>query len=65
MGLDNNSIVIPNDTIKYMIETYTKEGGVRKIKELLYSVVRELNIANLTKMTFDNCNIIFPSSYNF
>jgi endopeptidase La len=60
MGLDNNSIVIPNDTIKYMIETYTKEGGVRKIKELLYSVVRELNIANLTKMTFDNCNIIFP-----
>jgi endopeptidase La len=60
MGLENNSIVIPNDTIKYMIETYTKEGGVRKIKELLYSVVRELNIANLTKMTFDNCNIIFP-----
>lgn len=62
MGLDNNSIVISNDTIKYMIETYTKEGGVRKIKELLYSIIRELNIANLTKMTFDNCNIIFPYS---
>ncbi len=62
MGLEKDSIVISDDTIKYMIETYTKEGGVRKIKELLYSVVRELNIANLTKSTFDNCNIIFPYS---
>jgi ATP-dependent Lon protease len=60
MGLESNSITISDDIIKYMIETYTREGGVRKIKELLYTIVRELNIANLTKNNFDNYNIIFP-----
>ena len=31
LGLDN-SILLDNSTIKYLIETYTNESGVRKLK---------------------------------
>lgn len=36
-----------DDTIKYMIESYTYEGGVRKIKELIFDVCRSLNMDDL------------------
>ena len=34
MGLEN-SITLSNDVIKYIIEHYTYEPGVRKLKEIL------------------------------
>jgi ATP-dependent Lon protease len=49
MGLDKSSITIPDNIIEYLIETYTNEGGVRKLKELLYNIVREINLANIMK----------------
>ena len=30
-----------------MIENYTNEGGVRKLKELLYEIIRELNLRKM------------------
>ena len=31
-------------SLKYIIETYTFEAGVRKLKEKLYDIIRELNV---------------------
>ena len=60
VGLKNKDIIFNDNIIKFIIEKYTNEGGVRKIKSLLYNIIREINIANLTKNKIDNKNIIFP-----
>ena len=36
-------VSLSNDIVKYMIEGYTYEGGVRKIKELIFDICRSLN----------------------
>ena len=36
-----------NESIKYLIETYTYEAGVRKLKEKLYELFREINLKYL------------------
>jgi ATP-dependent Lon protease len=33
-----------DDIIKYIIETYTNESGVRKLKELLFEIISEINL---------------------
>ena len=43
MGL-NEMIVMDDTTIKYIIENYTCEAGVRKLKEKLFEIVGEINI---------------------
>ncbi len=60
MGLKPCDITINNDTLTFIIDNWTHEGGVRKLKSLLYSIVREINIANLTKVAINNCEVIFP-----
>jgi len=55
VGFSNDEIIIDNLLIKYLIETYTYEAGVRKIKEKIIEIVREINI----KKYFDN-SITFP-----
>ncbi len=47
MKLNRNDVQIDDKTIKYIIDSYTHEGGVRKLKSILYSIVRELNLENL------------------
>ena len=58
IGLDLDNIYIEDDLIKYIIETYTCEGGVRKLKSLLYNIIREINLKNLTD------NLDFPYNIN-
>jgi ATP-dependent Lon protease len=60
MGLKNKDVVIDDNTIRYMIDNWTHEGGVRKLKSLLYSIVREVNIANLTNTTIGDTVVTFP-----
>ena len=43
MGL-NDVIAINNDIIKYIITEYTCEPGVRKLKELLFEIIGEVNL---------------------
>jgi len=47
-----------------IIDTYTNEGGVRNFKKHLYSIVRELNVMNLTKNKLADQLITFPLIYN-
>jgi ATP-dependent Lon protease len=60
IGLKENAVVIHDDIVRGLINKYTHEGGVRKLKGLLYSIVRELNIANLTGNKIDDNTVSFP-----
>ena len=64
MGLAKDDITIHDNTLQYIIENWTHEGGVRKLKSLLYNIVREINIANLTKQKLNKTNVIFPFYIN-
>ena len=44
MGYKKNDFVFKEELLRYMIDTYTNEGGVRKFKEILYELMRELNL---------------------
>ncbi len=55
VGFSNDEIIIDNSLIEYLIEKYTLEAGVRKIKEKIIEIVREINV----KKYFDN-SIKFP-----
>ena len=39
-----NSVEFSDDIIKYIIENYTKEAGVRKLKEILFEIISEINL---------------------
>lgn len=47
IGIKHNKIIIPDELIEFIVEHYTNEGGVRKIKELLYDIIREYNLRML------------------
>ena len=40
----NDIIQLDNDVIKFIIENYTNESGVRKLKEILFEVISEINL---------------------
>jgi endopeptidase La len=44
VGIKKNHIEISDETLSNMIEKYTNEAGVRKLRELLYEIVRERNV---------------------
>ena len=47
IGIKDLNIKISDDTIKSLIDNYTNEGGVRKIKELLNDILLEINLRRL------------------
>jgi len=44
VGLDKDEVVFSNEMIQYLIETYTNEAGVRKIKEKVQEIIRDINL---------------------
>jgi ATP-dependent Lon protease len=42
-------ITFSDDVLKFIIEEYTLEAGVRKLKEILYEIVGEINLDFLHK----------------
>jgi ATP-dependent Lon protease len=51
MGLNENVIRFSEGNLKYIIERYTCEPGVRKLKELLFEIVGEMNIHYIKNKT--------------
>ena len=47
----NDIIQIPDNVIEYVIETYTNEPGVRKLKEILFEIISEINLEILNNET--------------
>lgn len=60
VGLNVDDIKCSNNLIEYLILTYTYEGGVRKLKQLLYEIIRKLNQINLTNSKLNKKKINFP-----
>ena len=52
MGLEN-IIEIDNNVIEYIISNYTKEPGVRKLKEILFEIIAEINLSELANINND------------
>jgi ATP-dependent Lon protease len=50
MGFEN-IVNLSEDVIKYIIETYTMEPGVRKLKEILFDLYGEINLVLLNPNT--------------
>jgi len=47
VGLETTMFNISDDVIKHIINTYTFEGGVRKLKECLFDILRDINMDSL------------------
>jgi ATP-dependent Lon protease len=47
MGLENNVVLFTEDNLKFIIEKYTCEPGVRKLKELLFEIIGEINLQHI------------------
>jgi len=60
MNYQNDSITFSDDLIREIINKYTHEGGVRKLKSILYNIVRELNLLNLTQGKIEDKLVTFP-----
>jgi ATP-dependent Lon protease len=43
MGLED-TIVFADDVLKFIIDEYTSESGVRKLKEIMFEIVGEINL---------------------
>lgn len=50
MGL-TDAVEVTDDIIKFVIEEYTCEPGVRKLKELWFEIIGEINKSSLNKMS--------------
>ena len=68
VGLEKNSITFNDTIIRVIIDKYTREGGVRKLKQYFFNIIRELNIQNLTKklkfpheVSIDNLTVILKN----
>jgi endopeptidase La len=60
MGLVD-SVEASDEIIKFVIEEYTCEPGVRKLKELWFEIIGEINKSSLNKMSGNNEDATVPS----
>jgi len=58
MGLCSKSVHITDEIIEYIIEYYTMEPGIRKLKEILFDIYGEINIELLKCKDYET--IQFP-----
>ena len=49
VGLANQDITFPKDVIDFIIDHYTAEGGVRRLKEKLFEICRDVNIRHMSE----------------
>jgi ATP-dependent Lon protease len=54
MGLENGVVQLSEDNLKFIIEKYTCEPGVRKLKELLFEIIGEINLKCIKMKTKSN-----------
>ena len=59
MGFEN-IIVMSDPIIVYIIRTYTNEPGIRKLKEILFEILGEINLMLLTNSDATTAAISFP-----
>lgn len=60
MGVGTNTIEFSNENITYIVENYTAEPGIRKLKEILFEIIGELNINFLQNSGQENVIMELP-----
>jgi len=63
VGYEKNDFIFNDDVINYIIDTYTYEAGVRKLKERLFDIVREINL--LKVLGEEDLNLPFEVTEEF
>ena len=46
-------IIMNDDTIEFIIDNYTYEAGVRKLKEKIYDIIRDVNLQKIQNDLID------------
>lgn len=59
VGMDG-AITISDETIRYIIDKYTCEAGVRKLKEKLFEIVSDINLTLLTRAPNSPTHQMYP-----
>ncbi len=57
-GTDHHELFIEGRDISYIVENYTAEPGIRKLKEILFEIIGELNIQFLQNCGQSNKPVI-------
>lgn len=60
VGYNVDNIIISDDIIKFIIENYTFEGGVRRLKECVLEICKEINLRRLNGTKLLDKKIRFP-----
>lgn len=60
VGFDEKDIVFNNQIIEFIIENYTFEGGVRRLKECLLEIIKEINLRMLDGSKVNNSKVSIP-----
>lgn len=60
VGYNEDNIIINDDVIKFIIENYTFEGGVRRLKECVLEICKEINLRRLNGSKLLEKKIKFP-----
>ena len=72
MGM-KNSLTFSDETIRQLVDTYTNEAGVRKLKELLFEIISEINLVLLSgasdltvpmEVTFEDVKSIYLKEHH-
>ena len=61
VGFSKESVKFDKDTIEFIITSYTYEAGVRKLKEKIFEIVREINLQYITEKNSYEFPIIITS----
>lgn len=57
VGIKKGNIIFSKKTLEFIIESYTHEPGVRKLKEKVFEILREINLRYLT---YGSTEVSFP-----
>jgi len=63
VGYSKGDILIDNDEIIYIIDNYTYEAGVRKLKERLFELIREINLIKVLETEEINLPFTITEEY--
>ena len=56
VGFSDNEIYLNNEILTKIIDEYTFEAGVRKLNEILYDIIRDINLKKIT----NEDTIVYP-----
>ncbi len=65
IGFSKNEIIFSQEIIEFIINTYTNEAGVRKIKEKLVEIVRDINLKIFHNVDSDATEIPYNVTKKF